>query len=386
MGNDFWKAGKDQIETDKGYLYGVKITDKECNSFSNTVDYNLEKSFYLNTSKRRYALLQDRIVKEFFDNSESTDNRFIRLHFLFTDYPIENASQLENYKDKKHYFETFKWLEKSSQNSLINLKNNEEKSRNIYIKERIDRFIDMDILKFNTYVQEFGEEKLLEDLSKDKDFDLYYFDNYSKCLKSLADLIKNFQHLKIVEDTVLEEEIDTNTSMKVSEFAKRVYEKIQEDSKKQLSFSEEGNLSKFHADSFYDSDDIARQAIVMESRICDFYNLLVYVSGLRYSLSKSNLSTHYFPPIFIDNYDLKIVSGLEIKLKDENKDYLRYIEAFDDKGNKVNIRERDHYYIIQDRILFFTAEILKQLNIQEVKISTKKKSIKVFKVEEFLRN
>jgi hypothetical protein len=340
----------------------------------------------LNTSKRRYALLQDRIVKEFFDNSESTDNRFIRLHFLFTDYPIENASQLENYKDKKHYFETFKWLEKSSQNSLINLKNNEEKSRNIYIKERIDRFIDMDILKFNTYVQEFGEEKLLEDLSKDKDFDLYYFDNYSKCLKSLADLIKNFQHLKIVEDTVLEEEIDTNTSMKVSEFAKRVYEKIQEDSKKQLSFSEEGNLSKFHADSFYDSDDIARQAIVMESRICDFYNLLVYVSGLRYSLSKSNLSTHYFPPIFIDNYDLKIVSGLEIKLKDENKDYLRYIEAFDDKGNKVNIRERDHYYIIQDRILFFTAEILKQLNIQEVKISTKKKSIKVFKVEEFLRN
>jgi hypothetical protein len=107
--------------------------------------------------------------------------------------------------------------------------------------------------------------------------------------------------------------------------------------------------------------------------------MLVYVSNFEFSFDKSLLSTYYYPPIYIDNYNCRIISGIEINLIAWIND-LEVIEALDNKGQKVAFEKDVHYFINDVYKLYCTSNVLKEINIKTINLKSKYGNIKRFEV------
>lgn len=498
--NDFWNNDENSAKTDKGFLFGFSIVEKDYHAFGLCVDYLSIDCFYLRATNQRYAILQEWIVDEFLvdPNTAITENKILRIHFLYTDTPIKDYNQLLfNYQGEKKYYETYRWFEKSS-NNIIKLKFDEDEARLISIKEKLGRFIRLHLNKFHEYISTFGSENILRSLEKEYNFDLFYFNSYSNCLKNLKKFVVSFQYLKLLEDEDSKVSIDINTNMKVNEFMKRIITTIDEDFKKiednfvggrlktsfevfyncfyktkdlfnkkfavidfkslikkclnnlkddilnnhiilpiggnydivfyinelcvrayeSISTNQKGysvdkpevndyvfsiikksfynsirelqesimkDISKFEHVQQHFSELLGKKLetcddnVIVEKIICDYHSMLVYVSNFGFSFDKSLLSTYYYPPIYIDNYNCRIISGIEINLIAWIND-LEVIEALDNKGQKVAFEKDVHYFINDVYKLYCTSNVLKEINIKTINLKSKYGNIKRFEV------
>jgi hypothetical protein len=125
---------------------------------------------------------------------------------------------------------------------------------------------------------------------------------------------------------------------------------------------------------------------VAEKILCDYQNMLAYIAHCDHSFKKKSVSSYYYPPVFIDSYNCKIISGIEFRLLNEYKNHSVFIEAFDNEGRKVIFKREEHYFIQSD-FLYCTSDILRAMNIEEIDlISQRFGFIKRIKVYEYLQS
>jgi hypothetical protein len=74
----------------------------------------------------------------------------------------------------------------------------------------------------------------------------------------------------------------------------------------------------------------------------------------------------YFYPIFTDNHNYRIVDGIEIKNEDPAK--FARLRAFDDNEEEVSLEEGVDYFVNELNCFYFTSEVLKMKNIQEIEM------------------
>jgi hypothetical protein len=124
--------------------------------------------------------------------------------------------------------------------------------------------------------------------------------------------------------------------------------------------------------------------IKIENKMCDYYNMMVYIIKLDLIPINYNSVFCFLNPTFIDDSDFKIVNGLEIEL-----DYLKTLKsivALIEKENNLTLEENVHYFIDKFSKAYIPNEILKKLNVQELEITFYyKKYGKIFQVIEYFK-
>jgi hypothetical protein len=422
--------------------------------------------------------------------SSEVDKNFIRIQLLTTNLSVKGFFKFSNYKEKKHYHETHMWAEKSViEDTVINLKLNEPKSRVIYIKERFKQLVGKRLYKFIN--RECCKEAIMK-LEKNEDFELLYFSSYFECYESFRMFEKNSRFFGLSKNP--RHEKNTNkTIMNPKMFMQRVDKMIKKDLEK-LSYNPESSmLYKFYLNFFCKRksvlnkklaqktfkllvrkcfDDLkskmlkkeiffliggkydvnyyfkelykqAREAVekfqekyeiadlkykdVIFQKICESFhenlfklqaniiddlfktnfikkqvskifgidvkfsddisnienivfdclNMLTYLSDFYCISGDSMYNTFNYPLIFNTEHKCKIVSCLKIQFDTQfSNDFLK-IEAFDEKGEKVEFKRNVHYSLKfnSNWEIYCTLEVLTRLNIKKIKIVTLHKKL-----------
>ncbi|EOB14081.1 hypothetical protein NBO_40g0002 [Nosema bombycis CQ1] len=233
--HNFWSDDQRQDKTDKGYLFKVIISVKGDNSSRYGVEYDLTNCHYFKSTKLRYAVLDEWMMKDILHSKAYDDKCFLRFIFLFTDKSIQDHKCFKICESDVKLYKTYKLLEKMSENSMT-LKSEELEIRMYHIKERFKGFAYIKLLKLNEYILKISEKKLKEKLENIKDdvkFKFYYFNSPFECLKNLQIFVKEIRCFKLVEENVLpsnltgfvEISIDSTTTMQGSKFTDQLYEK-----------------------------------------------------------------------------------------------------------------------------------------------------------------
>jgi hypothetical protein len=116
------------------------------------------------------------------------------------------------------------------------------------------------------------------------------------------------------------------------------------------------------------SDDISN----IEKIIFDCLNMLTYLSDF-YCISGDSIhNTFNYPLIFNTEHKCKIVSCLKIQFDTQFSNDFVKIEAFNEKGEKVEFNRNVHYALKFNFNweIYCTLEVLTRLNIKKIKIVT----------------
>jgi hypothetical protein len=131
------------------------------------------------------------------------------------------------------------------------------------------------------------------------------------------------------------------------------------------------------------SDDISN----IEDIVFDCINMLTYLSDFYCISGDSIYNTFNYPLIFNTEHKCKIVSCLKIQFDTQFSNDFVKIEAFNEKGGKVEFNRNVHYALKfnSNWEIYCTLEVLKKLNIKKIKIATlHKKLCKTFEINKYL--
>ncbi|EOB12604.1 hypothetical protein NBO_398g0002 [Nosema bombycis CQ1] len=122
---------------------------------------------------------------------------------------------------------------------------------------------------------------------------------------------------------------------------------------------------------------------IIERILCDYNNILVYLTNLNTIKSRLYFQFNHLKPLFIDDYSCRIIDGVVIKFDDSV--YLESVKAFNYQDNEISIKEDIYYFTKKlDKSFFFVTEILNLKNINRIEISVHicvfKKNFQIMKI------
>ncbi|EOB14403.1 hypothetical protein NBO_28g0042 [Nosema bombycis CQ1] len=394
------------------------------------------------------------------------------------------------------------WAEKSVfEDTVINLKLNEPKSRVIYVKERFKQLVGKRLYKFMN--RKCCKEAIMR-LEKNEDFELLYFSSYFECYESFRIFEKNSRFFGLSKNP--RDEKNTNkTIMNPKMFTQRVDKMIEKDLEKLSDNPEKSMPYKFYlnflckrksvldknsaqktfkllvkkcfddlkskmlkkeiffhiggkynvnyyfkelynqagkavkefqekyeiadlkykdvifqkiCESFHENlfnlqaniiDDLFKTDFIeeqvskifgidvkfpddisnVENIIFDCLNMLTYLSDFYCISGDSIYNTFNYPLIFNTEHKCKIVSCLKIQFDTQFSNDFVKIEAFNEKGGKVEFNRNVHYALKfnSNWEIYCTLEVLNKLNIKKIKIAIKRKKLcKTIELNKYLSN
>jgi hypothetical protein len=296
--NNFWGIDQDFIKTDSGFLYNVSI-DLEDEGCIYGFDYTKKTCFYLKSTGFRYAFLAGKIADNInlFRQSPENNQHFIKIHFYFTDQPIQDRNHFNEYDGKKNVLVTYKLLERDSDG--IKLKSDGINIRMHHIKDIFAEFVYMKLLKLNESIIFLDEKRTKGLFEGDVDFNLHFFDNYSECLKNFKTFVSELNYFYLekhyVERAVFTAMHSGKTTLKVSELKDFLVNKFNEEMEKTNNNIEQNEsiiflkfLYKKHCDYFI--KEMLKNNIFFP--IGDKFNIEFYLLSIFEYILKSIKSRH----------------------------------------------------------------------------------------------
>jgi hypothetical protein len=239
--NNFLRDDQEQEKTEKVYLHGISIyIEGEERSFCG-FNCTITNFYLLKSTKKWYIPLKETIGKhiDVFLNSHKEDKFFLKIEYIFSDQPFANKSFSDENEENQINL-TYKQIYKTAEKGILGLRYDGIESHLFHIKERFKGLVFMKLLKLNKYISIINLkrfEQKNETSKHDLDFDLYYFKNYSACLKNLKKFVQDLKYLNLVEHyfpKVLVEKFsfDKKTTIKTSDFMDRISKNFISDLKK----------------------------------------------------------------------------------------------------------------------------------------------------------
>ncbi|EOB14401.1 hypothetical protein NBO_28g0040 [Nosema bombycis CQ1] len=211
------------------------------------------------------------------------------------------------------------------------------------------------------------------------DADYYFVELYNQARKLIPEYQEDFEIAEFEDKNVVFQEICESLYDSLKKLQKKVFDELFESDFIHKQFSQ--LLGK----DFKTIDDI----FTIEHIVLDYVNMLTYLSKFYKNSDGTDFYNYHYPLNFNSSYKCKIVSYLKITLKTNYYNNFKKIEAFNEKGERVEFEKNVHYFIkLHSDCEFYCAlEILRKLNIKKIKITTLQNDFcKMVKVDEYLRN
>ncbi|EOB11980.1 hypothetical protein NBO_607g0002 [Nosema bombycis CQ1] len=238
--NDFWSEVHDPSNVNKEKnLYKVEILMEDKKNKWIGIKLTADICFYFKHTKMGYVLFKDWMVEKIINHLDlmKVDKSVLKFYFVYTDKPVEDSNHFSRYIGEIETYRTFKLPERCIENSCISFKNDGIAICMFQIKEIFKRLAKINLIKLGRYISIIDpdeSEDSMENIEGNTKFDLYYFENYSKCLKSLIKFVKSLRPLTLMEDNTFDSldlqsfktRVDFKSALLVSEFYKRLKKKF----------------------------------------------------------------------------------------------------------------------------------------------------------------
>jgi hypothetical protein len=477
---DFWCHNQEKVEIfNKKHLSKIlfDIEDESGNGKYDGLKFDLSNMKFLKFTENRYAKLSGKVSKDISLSLNSAEDvkTFLKLDFYFAREPIEFYKYYNEHEEIIEICKTYMLPELHTERNDIMLNYERIKTRMHHIKNIFWRLLHLKSILFDGFFFVVNGKKEQEWINDDKIFNLYHFNNYTDCLKSLTKYVKNLKNLifmvadkvdlinekfslEIAQPCNENEECVRNFLPVETEFTKAtkllhkktcyyLKNKILENSnffifsgkqdigsylddlckfvlelvktrnidfycgnldKKKNIFQDLTVLIDSHIKKLQDTNEkefcefetfynyfsyLLRKKvetfndyISVEKILIDYTNMFTYITNLIRIIDEP--SSHIFEyltpsPIFTENYNYRIIDGIEIKSL--NKIKIAQIKALDYDDNVHILNDGVEYFSNKFKKIYLPSDVLKMKNIREIELISSDNLLgKRFEIKEYL--
>jgi hypothetical protein len=328
------------------------------------------------------------------------ENEFFKFELFFAEKLIEDRFQFQKYRGKAQNHITLKVSsnkinQRQKQNDVV-LEYDGLATRKSNIKDMLGRFVYLYILKINDYIAKInksGPSVGLETKDFKADFCLYYFQEFSGCLKNLKVFVGEMSHINLIDD------IDVSSNGKTqskenktvineeSSFIKSLRKNCEDLNANQ---PDNGDALKLLSNQYIDhlKNEMLHNRILF--LISSQYNTKFYLNKVHEIIFKLNGSRQQIVDVTNPDYD-RFISGNAIKLFDIELKKLQtdafikfseseYIEKHFTTVLNKNVKTLDDWIIVEKMICDYHNMLVYLANLYRMKKDSKYSSYEYYTI------
>ncbi|EOB12857.1 hypothetical protein NBO_354g0001 [Nosema bombycis CQ1] len=250
--HNFWIATEKSPDVNKKNFFVLRIKIEDIDEY--TFDFNWLTKLYYHDEKEKlvYSIVSKEDYRRFSNllQSSKKDKEYLRFEYYYIEKSYKQARLSSIGKGDTAWYKNFKILE-SREGNVIEMCNDQPINTLMHhVEERFRNLSANGLISLNNkFIKEWNG-----DFEKNPDFDLYYFKNYSDCLKDLKEFINNLNCLTFINDksdsaTVTSSDDDSHKEtniVKSSSLIEFLNRKFDEDSEvNNMELNEKENLKLF---------------------------------------------------------------------------------------------------------------------------------------------